>query len=313
MNRKPKKVIENTNKQYWEKRLIKIVEGHFEAAERRLPLFYSQELRNIKRLFWRNIKYTGLDFILLILNIIGLIVKILFKKTIVTKCETFTERYMRKRFDELVFHSRELEQKLIAYFKELDENIHSLIEDEIAHLRAKNITPEEYKKIIAEAIDRSTVYPDITKLVVVETIIPIFASYYFASKVTKGFGPVGIVVAQSYYWNQLSWYQRIWYKFPEWLTGSPYPFWLPIFGSIAGFLVGLFIAAPILNAIIDLILNLIFRPEKRIRKHLQKSRNDLLYTDAGRKQGGVVRVVFEKMNLAGEVLDYIKDLYLVVR
>lgn len=290
-----------------------MIEAHFIEAENRLPLFRTQELQNIKRVFWRNIKYTGLDFILLILNIVGFITKTLLKKTLFKKRETFTEKYMRRRFDELVFHSKELEDKLNASFEELNENIHTLIENEINQLKAKNIPTEKYKKIITEAINKSTLYPDITKLVVVETVIPIFASYYFANKITKGFGPIGVVVAQSYYWNQLSWYKRFWYKLPEWLTGSPYPFWLPMFGSMAGFLVGLFIAAPILNALIDWILNMIFNPEKRLRKHLQESKNKLLYGAGRRKKGGVVRIAFEKLNIAGEVVDYIKDLYLVVR
>ncbi|MBN1352037.1 hypothetical protein JXJ21_21735 [candidate division KSB1 bacterium] len=301
------------DKQYWEKRLVQIVENHFRAAEERLPLFRAEELRRANRIFLRNIKYTGLDFILLILNIFNLIAKLFFKKQLFEKQQTFTEKYMRRRFDELVFHSKELEEELVEYFEALDENINSLIEDEIRILKAQKIPRSKYEKIIADAVEKSMLLPDITKLVIVETVIPIFTSYYFANKMTKGFGPVGVAVAQSYYWNQLAWYQRTWYKLPEWFAGSPYPFWVPVIGSIVGFLVGLFIAAPILNALIDWLLNLVISPEKRLKKQLMKSKKQLLYADKSKKERGMIKIVFEKMNLAGEVLDYLKDLYFVVR
>ena len=48
--------------QVWKSRLIRIVESHFSEAEARLPLFRSQELRSVKRIFWRNLKYTGHRF-----------------------------------------------------------------------------------------------------------------------------------------------------------------------------------------------------------------------------------------------------------
>ena len=95
MKKTSQKAILRSDKKYWEKRLVDIIEIHFKEAETRLPLFRSEELRNARRVFWKNLKYTGIDFILIILNVLNMLRKLLFKEAKITKLETFTEKYMR--------------------------------------------------------------------------------------------------------------------------------------------------------------------------------------------------------------------------
>jgi hypothetical protein len=55
----------------WEKQFNSIIDAHFKEAESRIPLFIQKELKSVGRVFLRNFKYTAIDFILLVYNIVG--------------------------------------------------------------------------------------------------------------------------------------------------------------------------------------------------------------------------------------------------
>ena len=44
-----------------------------------------------------------------------------------------------------------------------------------------------------------------------------------------------------------------------------------------------------------------------------ESKKQLLYASQRKRRGGATKLVFERLNILGEVLDYLKDMYLVMR
>lgn len=297
--------------QTWESELNLIIENHFKECEGRIPVFIQKELKSVGRVFIRNFKYTALDFLLLIWGIAGQVINFIARKSIFKPTESLTENAIKSSFDRHVFHSDELDRKIRRFFKKLDTHIFEEIQKRIENGKHRKIDEKTYRKILKDAIKQTTTFPDITKLIVVESVIPIFASYYFAHKFTKGFGPVGVVFAQSYYKSHyLRWYDR-WFLLP--LGFKKIPSYVPLLGSIIGFTIGLVLIAPFLNAIIEIFFSHLFNPEKRIVRQLDRSKQKLLFGEQRKSRSGAIGLVFERLNMMGEVLDYVKDVVLMVR
>jgi len=311
--KKKKKTTGSKDNAYWEKELNAIVETHFKQAEMRIPDFIRKELKSAGRVFGRNFRYTAVDFLLLIYNLTGRALNFIFRKKIFTLKESLTESSVRKRFDELVFHSEELDQKIHQYFTKLDAFVRETIKEKVAKIQDGRIEPKTYKSILAAAINQTTTLPDITKLIIVESAIPIFCSHYFAHKITKGFGPVGVIAAQTYYKNQIAWYAKPLYWNLLGFQVKQIPGYIPFLGSILGFTAGLIFIAPFFNSFIEILFSFLINPQKRIARQLRESKKQLLFAGKRKGRGGASKIVFERLNMIGEVLDYVKDMYLAVR
>lgn len=300
----------------WVDKFTKIVEAHFQTAESRIDLFIQQELKSPSRIFLRNFKYTALDFFIIIYNIVGMLLNLITRKTLLVKKESLTEKSTRAKFDEIVFHSTVLDQKIQKFFHELDDYILETIKEQVSQLKGKQIDPKTYRSILKGAIKQTTTFPDITKLIIVESAIPIFCSYYFANKVTKGFGPVGAIAARTFYWKQVSWWEKpLYWSFWSWIGIAPkeIPLYITMVGSVAGFAAGLVLVAPLLNAIVELVISYLVNPKKRIIKQLTESRKKLLYAGKQKRRKGAVGLVFERLNILGEAMDYVKDMFFMLR
>jgi len=302
-----------TDQNYWENQLTEIVETHFELAESRIPVFISDELKNGRRVVLRNFKYTAIDFLLLVYNVVVRIINLIARKSVLNQKESLTEAAIRSRFDELVFHSDELDRKIQGFFKTLDQFIITKIKERASHYQDGKIDPKAYQSILTAAIHQTTTFPDITKLIVVESAIPIFCSFYFANKITKGFGPVGAIAAQTYYKNQITWFSRPLYWNIFGFHFKEIPAYVTFLGSMAGFFIGLVLVAPLLNSIIEIIFSHFSNPHQRIVRQLNESKRQLLYASQRKRRGGATKLVFERLNILGEVLDYLKDMYLMMR
>ena len=86
---------------------------------------------------------------------------------------------MRRRFDELVFHSSEFEARLNAYFVDLDRTVHDRIREELLREKSDKLTAKNIDKIINQAIQKSTLFPDVTKLFIVRNDCPHFRLVLF--------------------------------------------------------------------------------------------------------------------------------------
>lgn len=291
---------------FWETELAEILNQHFELAESRVPIFIQDELKNPLTIMIRNFKFTALDFLILVYNIVARIINLVYRKKCLPERELLTESHLRHKFDTQVFHSQKLDHKLRVFFKKLDKYIIDTIKHQITE---KGLNPKLSRQVLDDAIKRLTTPSDVTKLIVVETAIPIFCSYYFAHRFTKGFGPVGAMLAQALYKGQWS----FWEKFLYWINLKKIPVFVTILGSAAGFTLGLVIVAPLLNALIEIFFSLFSNPGPKLIKQLQNSKKQILYASQGKRKAGATKIVFEKMNMLGEILDYVKDMYLIVK
>lgn len=275
--------------QDYQNAIIKIINDHFDEAEKRVEEVYAAYFSSTKAVLgrhWRNKRDIPSDLMALPRHTWGFLSKKIFRKQTKPLPKTGKAKEIEILIADNLLDLKGLEQKIENYVKPFQEKFELEFTEILEQI--PSLQREKFSKELELHVERLNTPIEGTREAVIFLIAGIIGKV-FSDKVTFGSSiATGKAVATSVYMSQLSWFGSLWAH----LFGVPS--WVGYAGAGAGVLAAV-VVAPFLTPVFELGINK-FRARKILRLAVESARQKL--TGKGK----------DALDLAGKTAIYLQVL-----